>query len=332
MKEYKGIYHDNQDTIRYYEFGAHFKYEELFHKLKELQKERSEEIPVKEDRYNSLQIEDNLISFHKRKKYKLKTISDKENARYFNVKSNLDEKGEDDNKDIKISIIEEEHYSKHKRKKNKLMTHSLDKVRLPKINTKNSNHVISLKNKLFSINNELTESNDDLRRDIIHNNSSKKKFSLSKNLRNKNFPKINSFHIILQHEAENNHNNRNTDIETQSLFKDNSVKIYNNNRNISNAPSDLIKLNFFTKDEKKDIIDKNYKFFRKNERLKSIFDKEKQITNNNNINLFLGENNNYSKENVNKNNYDEMSQHIYNLKKKLLGNSLGKSKKVLKNI
>ena len=30
MKEYKGFYHDIKDTTKLYEFGAHFKYSELF--------------------------------------------------------------------------------------------------------------------------------------------------------------------------------------------------------------------------------------------------------------------------------------------------------------
>jgi hypothetical protein len=58
----------------------------------------------------------------------------------------------------------------------------------------------------------------------------------------------------------------------------------------------------------------------KPERLKSIFEKEKEIKR---INLFLGQKNNYSTSNRNVMN-DEMAQQIHNLKMQILSNPGGK--------
>ena len=50
MKEYKGIYHNVEDSTKSYEYGAHFKYSELYMALKNLQiKQRSEDAPSGEN-------------------------------------------------------------------------------------------------------------------------------------------------------------------------------------------------------------------------------------------------------------------------------------------
>lgn len=198
------------------------------------------------------------------------------------------------NDDYKVSIIQEEDkdFPKQKRKKIKLLTHSYDKVKLPYINTNNSNHDISLKNNLLKLNNKLTESNAEKNQNMnIKRNSlniSSDKFLALKNNR-KHFPKINSLYLnnIVQQATENNLSKED---ENQNILReDENLKIKS-------------------------------KYIRKKERLKSIFEKEKQIKNNN-FNLFLGEKNNYSSiKNIVNN--DEMSYQIYNLKKKLLGNSI----------
>ena len=71
-------------------------------------------------------------------------------------------------------------------------------------------------------------------------------------------------------------------------------------------------------DEKNEEI----KIQRKTDKLKSIFEKEKQIKNNN---LFLGDRNNY---NINKERdilNEQMAHQIHNLKKQLLGPSSKKN-------
>ena len=45
MKNYKGLYHDDNIKAPNYEHGAHFKYSDLVDPLKKLQVELSKEIP-----------------------------------------------------------------------------------------------------------------------------------------------------------------------------------------------------------------------------------------------------------------------------------------------
>ena len=293
MKDFKGVYHDITDTVKTYEFGAHFKYEELFDRLNKLKNEENKDNTFEENKRYQIQTE-NIIEpnehVKKRKKYRLETFADKDNSKYLNFISKIKNEKNDD---YKVSIIQEEDkdFPKQKRKKIKLLTHSYDKVKLPYINNNNSNHDISLKNNLLKLNNKLTESNAEKNQNMnIKRNSlniSSDKFLALKNNR-KHFPKINSLYLnnIVQQATENN------------LSKEDE------NQNILREDENLkIKL----------------KYIRKKERLKSIFEKEKQIKNNN-FNLFLGEKNNYSRiKNIVNN--DEISYQIYNLKKKLLGNS-----------
>ena len=42
MKEYKGLYHNTKDTTKTYEYGAHFKYSDLFNILKDLEEKQKE--------------------------------------------------------------------------------------------------------------------------------------------------------------------------------------------------------------------------------------------------------------------------------------------------
>jgi len=131
----------------------------------------------------------------------------------------------------------------------------------------------------------------------------------------KEFPKINSFYYnnILQEDKDQ--------IETQSRFKETtSIKIYNGltEKKNKNFPKMLHLYN----ESKSNVKTEEIRVERKAERLKSIFEKEKLIKNNN---LFLGEKNNYynkEKDILN----DEMAHQIYNLKKQLLG----KTKKNIK--
>lgn len=294
MKNFKGVYHDIKDTVKTYEFGAHFKYEELFDRLNKLKIEENKDNTFEENKRYQIQTE-NIIEpnehVKKRKKYRLETFADKDNSKYLNFISKIKNEKNDD---YKVSIIQEENndFPKQKRKKIKLLTHSYDKVKLPYINTNNSNHDISLKNNLLKLNNKLTESNAEKNQNMnIKRNSlniSSDKFLALKNNR-KHFPKINSLYLnnIVQQVTENNLSKED---ENQNILReDENLKIKS-------------------------------KYIRKKERLKSIFEKEKQIKNNN-YNLFLGEKNNYSSiKNIVNN--DEMSYQIYNLKKKLLGNSI----------
>ena len=307
MKEYKGLYHNTKDTTKTYEYGAHFKYSDLFNILKDLEEKQKENNNNEKENSNSLFKSENTEELglfqKKRKKLKLKTLSNNKRYLITDINQENDEKNE-------IPIIEEEENKRHdSRKKFRVMTKSLNKIHLPKIS---SNSLISLQNKAF---NDLNES-----REI-------KKLNNSHDFKKKlNFPKIHSFHNNIIQEKEN----ESTNPETKSIFQESgAVKIYDtfdkkkkgNQRN-NNFPN-LFNLSLETKD-KNDIFDKPQ---RKKDRLVSIFEKEKKIKNSNN-NLFLGDKNNYSNKGNREAMKNNMAQEIHNLKKQLLGNGNKSSKKV----
>ena len=301
MKDYKGIYHNVQDKTESYEFGAHFKYAELYNILKDLQIKQLNEKENENDKNTSnIKTENNEeIDFAKRrKKLKLKTLAVNENKRYL-----ITDVGQKKNEKNEFSIIEEDQENKksHKRKKIKYITKSVDKVQLPNIG---SNSLISLQNKIHN-KNTLAESYD------AHNLRRKK--DKQKTL---HFPKINS---IYRNNALQESEKNLLSFETKSRFPDNrAIKIYkgsidDESGNLSNFPQ----VNNSNQDEdKKEILAKPQ---RKTNRLLSIFEKEKQRKNN--FNLFLGEKNNY----LNKEHRDimnnEMAKQIHNLKRQLKGNS-----------
>ena len=215
-----------------------------------------------------------------------------------------------------IGIIEEENpdnnYQKIKnRKVKKLMTKSLDKVNLPNISSNNiNNNSIHLK-----INEEKNTLNN-IR--LNKSNDFKSKIKETK----KSFPKINSLYYnrLLQENEKDKEQ-----IETQSRFKeDTAIKIYNGFKSVKknkNFPK-MIQLTTDNKNEQKIEEIRN---IRKPDRLKSIFEKEKQIKNNN---LFLGEKNNYTNSKEREVLNDEMAHQIHNLKKQLLGTNVKIIKKI----
>ena len=307
MKEYKGLYHNTKDTTKTYEYGAHFKYSDLFNILKDLEEKQKENNNNEKENSNSLFKSENTEELglfqKKRKKLKLKTLSNNKRYLITDINQENDEKNE-------IHIIEEEENKRHdSRKKFRVMTKSLNKIHLPKIS---SNNLISLQNKAF---NDLNES-----REI-------KKLNNSHDFKKKsNFPKIHSFHNNIIQEKEN----ESTNPETKSIFQESgAVKIYDtfdkkkkgNQRN-NNFPN-LFHISLETED-KNDIFDRPQ---RKKDRLVSIFEKEKKIKNSNN-NLFLGDKNNYSNKGNREAMKNDMAQEIHNLKKQLLGNGNKSSKKV----
>ena len=307
MKEYKGLYHNTKDTTKTYEYGAHFKYSDLFNILKDLEEKQKENNNNEKENSNSLFKSENTEELglfqKKRKKLKLKTLSNNKRYLITDINQENDEKNE-------IPIIEEEENKRHdSRKKFRVMTKSLNKIHLPKIS---SNSLISLQNKAF---NDLNES-----REI-------KKLNNSHDFKKKlNFPKIHSFHNNIIQEKEN----ESTNPETKSIFQESgAVKIYDSfdkkkkgNQRNNNFPN-LFHLSLETED-KNDIFDRPQ---RKKDRLVSIFEKEKKIKNSNN-NLFLGDKNNYSNKGIREAIKNDMAQEIHNLKKQLLGNGNKSSKKV----
>lgn len=318
MKEYKGLYHNVQDKTKYFEYGAHFKYSELYNALNDLLVNQLKENPTSEKEINlsTLKIENKEeVPEKKRKKYKLKTHVTKNN-RYLNTDAN--DKEDEKNK---IDVIEEEQDNTkkaHIRKKNRFMTKSLDKVNLPQIS---SNSLISLLNHhLLTEPKEINHLHVHQSVDLIK----KKKI---------NFPKLNSLH---KHNILPENPNNHMIVETQSRFQDNgAIKIFNDSSEQSsknklshkNKKDKIFPKIFHLSKENEEKIELLPRPQRKNDRLTSIFEKEKLIKNNNN-NIFLGEKNNYMNREQREIMNDHMAQQIYNLKKQLLGNSSQKLKKV----
>ena len=318
MKEYKGLYHNVQDKTKYFEYGAHFKYSELYNALNDLLVNQLKENPTSEKEINlsTLKIENKEeVPEKKRKKYKLKTHVTKNN-RYLNTDAN--DKEDEKNK---IDVIEEEQDNikkTHIHKKNRFMTKSLDKVNLPQIS---SNSLISLQNHhLLTEPKEINHLHVHQSVDLIK----KKKI---------NFPKLNSLH---KHNFLTENLNNHMIVETQSRFQDNgAIKIFNDSSEQSsknklshkNKKDKIFPKIFHLSKENEEKIELLPRPQRKNDRLTSIFEKEKLIKNNNN-NIFLGEKNNYMNREQREIMNDHMAQQIYNLKKQLLGNSSQKLKKV----
>lgn len=333
MKDYKGIYHGTTSTTNYYEFGAHFQYLELYNALNKLKKERAENIPLNDDSLLKLENKEEKEPSKKRKKYKLKTLDVKdikESKKYLGLETDINEKSKEKGKN-KFSTIEEEQENNikdNRRKKSRLLTKSLDKIVLPKIKIKNLNNEDNSKDKILSPIKLLDEKKD-------KNNYQIGRLSKSLNLKKKsaiekkdNFPKINSnyFRDIIIEEKDN----KEMVEETQSRFKDNneSIKIFNNNEDNNIRKGKILKKLSTRRMERVSLInneqEKNFELLPKSsiklDRLKSIFEKEKEIKR---INLFLGQKNNYSTNNRNLMN-EEMAQQIHNLKMQILSNPGGK--------
>ena len=332
MKDYKGIYHGTTSTTNYYEFGAHFQYLELYNALNKLKKERAENIPLNDDSLLKLENKEEKEPSKKRKKYKLKTLDVKdikESKKYLGLETDINEKSKEKGK--KFSTIEEEQENNikdNRRKKSRLLTKSLDKIVLPKIKIKNLNNEDNSKDKILSPIKLLEEKKD-------KNNYQIGRLSKSLDLKKKNasekkdnFPKINSnyFRDIIIEEKDN----KEMVEETQSRFKDNneSIKIFNNNEDNNIRKGKILKKLATRRIERVSLInneqEKNFELLPKSsiklDRLKSIFEKEKEIKR---INLFLGQKNNYSTNNRNLMN-EEMAQQIHNLKMQILSNPGGK--------
>lgn len=148
MKNYKGLYHDDNIKAPNYEHGAHFKYSDLVDALKKLQVELSKEIPNLEIN-NSPKKDDKILineSPKKHKKFKLKNIKNSENQRYneINYTERNDKEIKKENNDIFIKYSKDTDKELFKRKRNhkklklpKELCKSLDrnKSKLPTINT-----------------------------------------------------------------------------------------------------------------------------------------------------------------------------------------------------
>ena len=315
MKEYKGLYHNTQEKTKYFEYGALFKYSELYNALKNLQSKQEKENSHLKEKINSPLKNENkekISTEKKRKKYKLKTLNIEENNRYLITDVN----NKDDEKN-KFGVIEEEQENKKTieiRRNNRFFSKSLDKVHLPNINSNNLN----------------TLQNHHLQTDSNETNFLYQSHEFHRRNNKINFPKLNALHT--NNIFPDNHNIQ-TIVETQSRFQDNgAIKIFNDfdlsskSKHSHKKRKDKIfpKLHHLNNDneEKSELLPRSQ---RKTDRLTSIFEKEKMIKNNN---LFLGEKNSYMNKEEREIMNDHMAQQIHNLKMQLLGNSRHNLKRV----
>ena len=188
----------------------------------------------------------------------MKSLKKDENNRYFKTEANQKR-----NESNELAIIEDDELgikNKSRRKKSRFVT----KVNLPKISSKN---LVSLeKSNLKTISNEKIK---------IH-----KSYDFN-NMKRISFPKI--YSLYKENMQENVNKNNNIIVETQSIFDEKAgIKIYKDSNEELNRKS---KNKIFDSKDKIELLPKAH---RKEDRLKSIFDKEKSIKNRN---LFLGEKN-----------------------------------------
>ena len=216
MKDYKGLYHNDNSITPCFEHGAHFKYLDLVNALKELQEKLSyknekenEALNNSPIKYETLLIKEKLI---KPKKFKLKTnvlnTENKENKRYREITySNENEENEED-----IFIKQRKRNNEFKRFKgmSKSLNRKEEKLPLIKINNSNS---ISLRNNSFNPHNLMDR--------IIYDSNE------DKNIINKEIKEIGEYNSKIKHFEMNNILN---DINNKKLHK--SKKNIQNYENI----------------------------------------------------------------------------------------------------
>ena len=295
MKDFKGMYVEQEKNINYYEHGAHFKYSDLVNALNKLK--------FKQLAKKDLKLQDELKNVgekRKSKKYKLKhntEANNGDNIRYKVLDSDykIDEYQNEDKKNDNETFI----YHLKKPKIINTISKSVDrsKINLPKIvynhiNNNNSNinnnlNPISLKNKSFN-SKELKELIDDnqIKEDKKYKNEESSKLDI--------LPKLDS--NLKEKEYIKNMENLKM-LSIKNRYKRN----YNINNNIERMNTENIKSKLFL-----------------NNRIRSIFEIEKEIKNNN-LNNDIS-NNYYNNKNYNNIINNDISNQIYQLKKNLLFN------------
>ena len=314
MKDFKGIYGEQEKDITYYEHGAHFKYSDLVNALNRLQ---SKPLPKKD-----LQLRDELNNANdvkiigekkKKKKYKLKLNTEANNDnndnnnRYKDLDS--DYKVEPYPNEEKKNDNEKFTYHLKKSKVINAISKSVDrsKINLPKIvynhinNNSNSNNIhnpLSLRNKSFNTKELKT---------LIKDSQIKedKKYKNEENSKEDILPKLDS-NYYNQDLKEKEYKKTIDNIKMFSIKNKNKRSYnFNNNNDRMNTENGKSKSKFFL-----------------NNRIRSIFEIEKEIKKNY-LNNELS--NNYSN---NKNYIDvinnDISNQIYQLKKNLLINNSNK--------
>ena len=305
MKEYKGLYFQEDSKNITYEHGAHFKYTDLVKALMDLQKNISSEKNVQNEKEESAQKEKQK----KRKKYKLKlepeNTKNNQNQRYndFDYRYN---NGKENKNDDRLNI--RDLFPKIQKIKQTSRSVDTSKDKLPIINN-NISLCLGNKSNRAKILNEDNIKNITNEKDYVNKIVEKIKNNYNEVNKSDILPKINHFHFKeIKNRYENDKNSTLFEEEIKNQYNDiQSGKIYNH------------KLNSIKKFNYK----KNHKLFLKDYndnnnnnieigRIRSIFDTEKQIKKNINKKIYPIES-----KYVNTINND-INQQIYHLKKSLL--------------
>ena len=356
MKDYKGMYHNGKTITPCYEYGAHFKYSDLVNSLLELQtnlsnKNDKNDIENQETNYSPIKNDILLIKekINRPKQYNLKTYlflrKKMDNQRYNEIDYKYNNENEDFETNNNNNLLNKESNknSFHLRKKLKNISKSINKKeeKLPKINIFNSNS-ISLRDKPFNSNklmekiiydfeNDKTNTNNYEIKTIKEYTSKNKRYNnniyneiIDYNKNKKNYdnieflPHINSFnsnhHITQENENKKLYLNEFEKTKSQ-IFGKNKNKI--TIKSINKSHKGLSKKFLNEINSKENLIEKTETHKSKKIKIKSIFETEKQIKNNN---LLTDRKNIYKRNNLETINND-MTKQIYILKKNLLNNS-----------
>ena len=287
MKNFKGLYYNDKTKTPSFEHGAHFKYNDLVNALNELLSTNKNDFQNLETDYSSYKNNLLLVSTkkNKSKKYKLKLLTENIDNQRIEDTNNL---YENNNKNKKVSLS---------------LSKTIDRneIKLPNIKRNINNNSLTLKNKSYNSNRLFEEIIADEEKNSFNINELKNKpieikntklFYYKRNHHNydkeKILPKINSFYYNqIEKENENKKNNINVITELQSDIKEKKV----NKLNMSEEENDTK-----NNSHKKNNYKKKYKLFINNEynnniinsentkikgvvndRLKSIFEIEKNL-------------------------------------------------------
>ena len=287
MKDFKGIYGEQEKEVNYYEHGAHFKYSDLVNALNKL---LSKTLPKKD-----LKLQEELNNIND-----IKIVGEKKKKKKYILKLNTEANNEDNNRyedfGVDFKLHQDEYQNEEKKNDNEKFTYHLkkskivnavsksvdrSKINLPKIvynhinnnnNINNHNNPISLRNKSFN-SKELKELFEDKK------TKENKKNKDEENSKLDILPKLDSMYYN-QNLEEKEYKKTIDNIKMLSI-KNKNKRRHNNNNSIDRMNYENRKSKFFL-----------------NNRIRSIFEIEKEIKKNylnNDINNNYYNNNNITK-------------------------------------
>lgn len=313
MEDYKGLYHNEQQDIKSFEHGAHFKYLDLVDALNKLLKKHKKHKELEnKDNEETKEIKEKKEKKKNTKKYKLKSYkkindNDNGNQRYNDIINKEEEYQKNEGEKYDHIYNRNSLHISQKKILNSI-SRSVDRanINLPKINF-NNNSINGNKSNLYCLRNQ-SYNPKDLKKllmasecnniQIIRDND------CNENENKEDFlPKLNLPYYKLNKE-EKEYRKNNGEINSFSFKKRKNKRNNNFFLNEINDKSEIIN----SENEKKGII---------RDKLRSIFEIEKLIKRNSIKNNLI---NNYSRNNIDLISNDISSQ-IFHLKKSSLVNT-----------